>query len=95
MMIVDGPLTLQETLTSITHQTMLVFYSTGAETIDSVPLPGKASVMLGPEGGFSPGELRDLDLAGAHLVALGSLILRTETAAPVATTLTLHRMGYF
>ncbi len=45
--------------------------------------PGDAVVAIGPEGGWSPGELA----AAADRVSLGDTVLRVETAAVVATTL--------
>lgn len=41
-------------------------------------------VLIGPEGGFSHTEAESARAAGAHLVSLGSRILRTETAGLVA-----------
>lgn len=38
-------------------------------------------VLIGPEGGFSHAEAEAARRAGAHLISLGSRILRTETAA--------------
>ena len=38
-------------------------------------------VVVGPEGGFSHDEAESAQAAGAHLLSLGSRILRTETAA--------------
>jgi 16S rRNA (uracil1498-N3)-methyltransferase len=45
-----------------------------------------ASVLLlvGPEGGFSPGEITAAEEGGAHITALTPYVLRTETAALVA-----------
>jgi 16S rRNA (uracil1498-N3)-methyltransferase len=45
--------------------------------------PADAVVAIGPEGGWSPGELA----AAADHVSLGDTVLRVETAAVVATTL--------
>ena len=47
------------------------------------PLPREKAVFLfiGPEGGFSGGEIAALTGAGARTVHLGPRILRTETAA--------------
>ncbi len=45
--------------------------------------PADAVVAIGPEGGWSPGELA----AAADRVSLGDTVLRVETAAVVATTL--------
>lgn len=40
-------------------------------------------VVIGPEGGFSHAEADAAQAAGAHLISLGSRIVRTETAALV------------
>lgn len=50
-------------------------------------LPGTiagASVLVGPEGGFSDAEFASLDAAGARGISLGKTILRAELAAAVA-----------
>lgn len=44
--------------------------------------PGTSvAVVIGPEGGFTPGEIDTLCARGAHVVSLGSRILRSESAA--------------
>ncbi len=50
-------------------------------------------LLVGPEGGFSSAEIGQIHETGATLVALGSALLRTETAAValVSTTLNLLR----
>jgi 16S rRNA (uracil1498-N3)-methyltransferase len=42
------------------------------------------SVLVGPEGGFSPVEVEQATLAGFLPTSLGAFVLRTETAATVA-----------
>ena len=42
-----------------------------------------ASIMIGPEGGYSMVEAEFAAEAGMHMTGLGRRILRTETAAPV------------
>ena len=44
----------------------------------------KIGVIIGPEGGFSEGEVEKLVAAGAKCISLGKRILRTETAPIVA-----------
>lgn len=44
-------------------------------------------VLVGPEGGFSHAEADAAQSAGAHLLSLGTRILRTETAALVVLAL--------
>lgn len=43
--------------------------------------PGTTVYVIGPEGGFSPAEIKLLDAAGFVTVSLGSRVLRCETAA--------------
>ncbi|MDO8915562.1 MAG: 16S rRNA (uracil(1498)-N(3))-methyltransferase [Coriobacteriia bacterium] len=51
-------------------------------------------VVIGPEGGFEPGEVSALvQAAGAIPVSLGETILRTETASVVAVTLASYELG--
>jgi 16S rRNA (uracil1498-N3)-methyltransferase len=51
------------------------------------------TVLIGPEGGFSPPEIEQAQQAGFQALSLGPRILRTETAAVVALTLLQHRWG--
>lgn len=50
-------------------------------------------LFIGPEGGFSAGEVELATRAGAVPVTLGPRILRAETAAIVAATLGLDALG--
>ncbi|MCB9540936.1 MAG: 16S rRNA (uracil(1498)-N(3))-methyltransferase [Myxococcales bacterium] len=72
-----------------------VLHPHGGGALDAVAL-GVAppiAVFVGPEGGFSPGEVAAMTAAGVRAVRLGCPILRTETAAPVAVALALDRLG--
>lgn len=54
------------------------------------PLPGAVCVLVGPEGGFAPGEVERALAAGFVPVSLGPHVLRAETAAmAVAAVLAL------
>ena len=44
-------------------------------------LPQTAGVWIGPEGDFTPEELKAIEAGGAQPVSLGRLVLRVETAA--------------
>ncbi len=44
----------------------------------------RIDVIVGPEGGIDPIELREFELAGARLARLGPEVLRTSTAGPTA-----------
>jgi 16S rRNA (uracil1498-N3)-methyltransferase len=65
-----------------------------AEVPPSPPGPGTmdAWVVVGPEGGFSEGEVDALRRRGYRPIGLGSTILRVETAAPVALALVAERL---
>jgi 16S rRNA (uracil1498-N3)-methyltransferase len=51
---------------------------------------GPAVVCIGPEGGFSGGEVKAAEEAGFRTVSLGARRLRTETAALVACAIVLQ-----
>jgi 16S rRNA (uracil1498-N3)-methyltransferase len=50
-------------------------------------------IAVGPEGGFSEGELHALLSAGWGRASLGPRVLRTETAGAVAAAIVLHTWG--
>ncbi len=51
------------------------------------------SIFVGPEGGFSVGEVQYAQSWGITPVSLGKRILRAETAGLVAATVTLYEFG--
>jgi 16S rRNA (uracil1498-N3)-methyltransferase len=53
----------------------------------------KINILIGPEGGFEPEEIEKLKSIGAKITTLGSRILRTETAAIVASAIVLYEAG--
>ena len=53
----------------------------------------KAVGVIGPEGGFSPDEIREAREAGFVSASLGPRILRSETAAVVLTALLQYEWG--
>jgi len=50
-------------------------------------------IAVGPEGGFTDGELDGLTSRGWRAVSLGPRVLRTETAGAVAAAIVLHTWG--
>jgi 16S rRNA (uracil1498-N3)-methyltransferase len=62
--------------------------SAGAEVriVQAVPRPASAHVIVGPEGGWSAGELEAARSAGAIAVSLGGRTLRADAAPLVALT---------
>lgn len=62
-----------------------VLHEQAATSLFDVDLPqGPLTVVVGPEGGLSDDEVRDLQDAGAHPVNLGSQILRASSAGAAA-----------
>ncbi|MFI3332206.1 MAG: 16S rRNA (uracil(1498)-N(3))-methyltransferase [Rikenellaceae bacterium] len=54
---------------------------------DVVPTSGNIEIMIGPEGDFSPEEVKAALARGYREISLGSQRLRTETAAVVAVSI--------
>ena len=70
--------------------------SAGAVPIDALlrgPAREEIAIAVGPEGGFSPGEVAAFTAAHWSRVSLGPRVLRTETAGVVAAAIVLHRWG--
>lgn len=55
--------------------------------------PERVALVVGPEGGLESNEAAALAGAGAQLVSLGPMILRTETAPVVAASAVLYKYG--
>ena len=72
-----------------------LWFEPGAATsIADLPAPsGTCFLIVGPEGGFAPGERALLGAHGATAVSLGPRVLRTETVAVVALALLQARFG--
>lgn len=58
-----------------------------------MPLPGGVTLVLGPEGDFTPGEEEALRAAGARPISLGPLVLRAETAAVAGLAVIQYELG--
>ena len=65
----------------------------GTKEALSLLRPGqRAGIVIGPEGGFEPSEIADLEAAGGRVISLGRRILRTETAGLAALTLCMAEL---
>ena len=66
---------------------------TGGQPLPQVAAPGPMTILIGPEGGFTPEERDRILAAGATGVGLGPRILRAETAALAAVALYMAAAG--
>jgi len=55
---------------------------------------GRMILAIGPEGGWTPGELKKFTQSGWKSATLGPTVLRAETAAIAALAITLSRLQY-
>lgn len=92
-LVIDEPTTLSACLDALETGTHLVFEPSATRSLDLIEWECPVSIFVGPEGGFAPEELEALSNSGVLGVRLGPLVLRTETAAPVAAALVLDRIG--
>jgi 16S rRNA (uracil1498-N3)-methyltransferase len=65
----------------------------GLQSILQLPRPQDVRVLIGPEGGFSPGETALAREAGFHVASLGPRRLKVATAALAALTLIQYAWG--
>ena len=74
---------------------MVVMLEAGAKPLGTVlpKNPVAIRLLVGPEGGFAEHEVDAARRSGATVASLGRGILRTETAAVVASALVLARYG--
>ena len=76
--------------------TRLMLAPNATTTLTSVSNPKKeATLLIGPEGGFSNAEEERAASTGIQLVSLGPRILRTETAAIAAISVVQTLWGDF
>ena len=86
-----APASVAEVVDALRQHTLWVLHPEDGVPLEQAPALAPLAVFVGPEGGFDPAELGAL--ADATRVSLGALVLRTETAAPIACALALHRLG--
>ena len=69
--------------------------SNSAKAIKEIAAPpGRAHLVVGPEGDFTAEEISSLEELGAKHVSLGPLVLRVETAAVVGCSMGLAVWGW-
>ena len=96
---VDAPLDLERALPEMQkHELLLVPWEDARgwrmkDACAAFPAARDIGVVIGPEGGISPEEVRRMEAAGAKCVTLGPRILRAETAAIVSAALAMSLWG--
>ena len=63
------------------------------DLLNASPSPRRATLLVGPEGGFDADEVRAARVAGFVTVSLGDAVLRAETAAPAALAILQYAWG--
>lgn len=96
VMRVDAPVKLGEALRL--KATLLVLDEqeterTLSQAVRALAADQPIALVIGPEGGFSGEERKQLASAGSQSVTLGRLVLRTETAALAALSVVRHLDG--
>lgn len=94
--LVDAPITLKAWFgaRAADADVDLVLQPGAVTPLAAVTAPnGWICILIGPEGGFSPGEYEDAGLAGFRAVSLGPRVLRTETAAAAALAIMQSAWG--
>lgn len=72
----------------------VLFYEAGGEPLSNLlkHVPELISIFVGPEGGFDKEEVALAEKNGVNICSLGRRILRTETAAIVASALAIYEV---
>lgn len=87
---VEGPAKLAAALSP---PSVLLLERHEADRLGELDMP--TTLIVGPEGGWTPAEVEEARGAGVQLAGLGPRILRSETVAPVAAAVVLSRTGDF
>jgi 16S rRNA (uracil1498-N3)-methyltransferase len=96
--LIDAPLPLKNWFGSKppTADTEIILKPGAAKPLIAIAAPTtKICVLIGPEGGFSDGELDDAEASGFDAVSLGPRVMRTETAAIAAIAVLQSLWGDF
>jgi 16S rRNA (uracil1498-N3)-methyltransferase len=84
---ITEPVKLPDALAYTEKCVRIFFHESGGSKLPKLHQSSCVALFIGPEGGFTENELALAKEAKAHIVTLGDLVLRAETAAIVGTTL--------
>ncbi len=83
----NEPMTFGQALGHTEGLTRIFMHESGGKQLPKLHKTSRVALFVGPEGGFSDQEIALARTAQAHILTLGDLIFRAETAAIVGTTL--------
>jgi 16S rRNA (uracil1498-N3)-methyltransferase len=90
---VDPPVSMEEAVAASAPGSVLLYERNAGLRLTELPLP--PDLVIGPEGGFTAGEVAVAERAGLSIAGLGPRILRSETVALAAAAVILSRTGDF
>ena len=92
---VEAPISWKQALPRLAGEQTLLCYEGGGAPIGELVTPADTafSLVVGPEGGFDPGEVAAVTAAGGRIATLGPRILRCETAPLAALAVLMERSG--
>ncbi len=90
----EGPQPLKTFIESV-QEGLVVLDRDGAPPSAFRPPRDPVWVVVGPEGGFTPGERQMLEARGAVVLSLGNTVLRAETAALIGVWRMLYGFVFF
>ena len=91
--LIEEPKLFEEWITQRDGAPNLLFHPGGTDELPARLEGKRVRVTIGPEGGFSDGEVALARSNGVLVCALGPRVLRTETAPVVALAVLQHRYG--
>ena len=83
--IINEPITLDVALEKAQENDVNLFFNFSKTKLIGKKMSGRIGLFIGPEGGWSEGEVTQAKKSGCKIVSLGECVLRAETAAIVAS----------
>lgn len=85
--VIEAPMTFGRALTATDGMRRILLHEGHGATLPTLGKTDRIALFVGPEGGFTDNEIAAASDASTHIVHLGDLVLRAETAAIVGTAL--------
>ncbi|MCY4357114.1 MAG: 16S rRNA (uracil(1498)-N(3))-methyltransferase [Gammaproteobacteria bacterium] len=92
---INPPQDFKDAIAAVDTDQALVFEASGESAPKDILASGSVTLFTGPEGGFSPEEIKFAKTSGYPVVRLGPRILRAETAPLVALAVLQQLYGDF